>query len=123
VGDTVDLPGAREPAEPRWLHGDLVAENLLVRDGRLAAVLDFGGLSVGNPAVDLVVAWELLDPLARRTFRRAVRVDDDEWRLGRAWALAMAAMTFPYYRHSMPTRCEQRLFMARQVIADDVSGS
>ena len=40
-----------------WLHGDLLAENLLIRDGRLAAVLDFGGLAVGDPTVDLVAAW------------------------------------------------------------------
>jgi aminoglycoside phosphotransferase (APT) family kinase protein len=56
------LPGAADRAAPRWYHGDLAAENLLVRGGRLAAVLDFGGLSVGDPTVDLVVAWEVLDP-------------------------------------------------------------
>ena len=49
--------------------GDLAAENLLVRDGALTAVLDFGGLSVGDPTVDLVVAWEVLDPPARELFR------------------------------------------------------
>ena len=56
------LPGADQVVSPLWLHGDLLAENLLVRQGELAAVLDFGGLAVGDPTVDLVVAWELLDP-------------------------------------------------------------
>ena len=65
------LPGAAERATPRWYHGDLAAENLLVRDGALAAVLDFGGLSVGDPTVDLVVAWEVLDPPAREAVPKA----------------------------------------------------
>ena len=115
---TLALPAAHETAEPRWYHGDLVAENLLVREGRLSSVLDFGGLAVGNPAVDLVVAWELLDSAARATFREAVGVDGDEWAVARGWALALGVMTFPYYWHSMPERCEQRLFMARAALAD-----
>jgi len=89
------LPGVDDHVEPRWHHADLVAENLLVRDGRLAGLLDFGGLAVGDPTVDLVVAWELHDPEARTTFRDAVSVDDATWLRGRAWALAMAVMTFP----------------------------
>jgi aminoglycoside phosphotransferase (APT) family kinase protein len=115
----VALPDAHEAAEPRWYHGDLLAENLLVRDdGRLSAVLDFGGLAVGDPAVDLVVAWELLDPVARTTFRNAVGVTDGEWSVARGWALALGVMVFPYYWQSMPARCAQRLFMARQVLAE-----
>jgi aminoglycoside phosphotransferase (APT) family kinase protein len=78
-----------------WLHGDLLAENLLVRNGRLAAVLDFGGLAVGDPTVDLVTAWELLEPEARAHFRTEAGLDDRTWSLGRAWALAIAVMTFP----------------------------
>jgi aminoglycoside phosphotransferase (APT) family kinase protein len=55
-----------------WYHGDLLAENLLVRDGRLAAVLDFGGLAVGDGTVDLVVAWEVLDAEGRDVFWQAL---------------------------------------------------
>lgn len=116
--DAMSLPGGEEPAGPVWYHGDLVAENLLVRDGRLAAVLDFGGLSVGDPTVDLVVAWELLDPEARAAFRAAVGVDEPTWLRGRAWALALAVMTFPYYWATMPGRCADRLALARSVLAD-----
>jgi aminoglycoside phosphotransferase (APT) family kinase protein len=108
----------RADDRPRWLHGDLVAENLLVGEGRLAALLDFGGLSVGDPTVDLVVAWELLDPEARRTFATAVAVDEATWLRGRAWALALAVMTFPYYWATMPERCADRLTMVRAVLAD-----
>lgn len=116
--EAVALPEAERGATPSWYHGDLLAENLLVRDGRLAAVLDFGGLAVGDPTVDLVVAWEVLDATARAEFRRAVAVDDETWLRGRAWALALALMTFPYYWGTMPERCADRLAMARAVLAD-----
>lgn len=105
-----------------WVHGDLLAENLLVRDGRLSGVLDFGGLCVGDPTVDLVVAWELLDRRGREVFRDAVGVDDRTWVLGRAWALGLALITFPYYWRTMPGRCANRLVMARQVLEDAAAG-
>ncbi|MDE3206802.1 MAG: aminoglycoside phosphotransferase family protein [Acidobacteriota bacterium] len=111
------MPGSEEAA-PRWLHGDLLAENLLVRDGRLAAVLDFGGLSIGDPTVDLIVAWEVLDHHGRELFRSILDVDEATWRRGRAWALLIGLMTFPYYWHSMPERCAARLAMAHTVLAD-----
>jgi aminoglycoside phosphotransferase (APT) family kinase protein len=104
--------------EARWFHGDLVAENLLVAGGRLSAVLDFGGLSVGDPTVDLVAAWEVLDPPARETFRRLVDVDEPTWERARAWALALGLMTFPYYWDTMPGRCANRLAMVRSVLAE-----
>ncbi|MGH3475832.1 MAG: aminoglycoside phosphotransferase family protein [Nocardioidaceae bacterium] len=114
------MAAAADGATPatQWLHGDLFAENLLVRNGRLAAVLDFGGLAVGDPTVDLVVAWELLDPESRALFRTEAGLDDHTWLLGRAWALALAVMTFPYYWHTMPERCAGRLAIARQVLMD-----
>lgn len=114
----VALPASSGATSPRWLHGDLLAENLLVTEGRLAAVLDFGGLSVGDPTVDLVVAWEVLDAPSREVFRQTVGVDDEAWVRGRAWALALALMTFPYYWGTMPERCASRLAMARSVLAD-----
>ena len=114
----MDLPGTNQAPSPRWYHGDLLAENLLVRDGQLAAVLDFGGLSIGDPTVDLIVAWELLDASSRDAFRQAVAVDDESWLRGRAWALALAVMTFPYYWRTMPDRCASRLAMARSVLSD-----
>jgi aminoglycoside phosphotransferase (APT) family kinase protein len=112
------LPGVGDVVRPRWHHADLLAENLLVRDGRLAGVLDFGGLAVGDPTVDLAVAWDVLDPSARDTFRDLVAVDEATWLRGRAWALALGLMTFPYYWFTMPDRCAARLAMTRAVLAD-----
>ena len=115
---TMRLPDVSEVVAPRWHHADLVAENLLVRAGRLAGVLDFGGLAIGDPTVDLAVAWDVLDPTARGVFRDLVGVDDATWLRGRGWALALGLMTFPYYWSSMPARCAQRLAMTRAVLAD-----
>lgn len=104
--------------EPRWLHGDLFPENLLLHEGRLAAVLDFDVLSVGDPTVDLVVAWALLDPPGRQVFRSVLGVDKPTWLRGRAWALAIALMTLPYYWHTMPERCSVAIAMAHAVLSD-----
>ena len=93
------------------------SQNLLVRDGVLAAVLDFGGLSVGDPTVDLVVAWEVLDPQARELFRRQVGVDDATWLRGRAWALSITLMIW-YYWTTMPDRRARCIAVGRNVLAD-----
>lgn len=112
----VDASRAVEPADC-WYHGDLLAENLLLNDtGGLAAVIDFGGLALGNPTVDLVVAWEALDDDGRQTLRRALDVDDATWTASRGWALFIAMITFPYYGRSMPARCADRLAMAEAAI-------
>lgn len=112
------MPEAHRASRPRWYHGDLNAENLLVRGGRLVAVLDFGGLSIGDPTIDLVVAWQLLDPAARTSFRTALGVDDVTWRLARGWTLVLATMGLPYYWETMRDRCVRGLHTARQALAE-----
>lgn len=73
-----------------WLHGDLHPGNIVVRDGAVAGVVDFGDLTAGDPATDLAVAWSLLPVAAHGTFRSAAgEVDDDTWRRARGWALAL----------------------------------
>jgi len=115
--DAMLLPGAADRTTPRWYHSDLAAENLLVRDGALTAVLDFGGLSVGDPTVDLVVAWEVLDPPARELFRRQIGVDEASWLRGRAWALSLTLMIW-YYWTTMPDRRARCMAVGRNVLAD-----
>lgn len=115
--DALELPAAYETGPDRWYHGDLVAENLLITDGRLSAVIDFG-VSVGDPTIDLHGGWEILDRPAREVFRQRLGCDDAEWLRGRAWALGIALMTFTYYWDTMPGRRRDRLAMARNVLAD-----
>ena len=76
-----------------WVHGDVGAANLLVRSGRLAAVIDFGALAVGDPACDLVVAWTGLGPAARAAFARRLGLDAATWTRARGWALWKALIT------------------------------
>jgi aminoglycoside phosphotransferase (APT) family kinase protein len=77
---------------PVWVHGDMARGNLLVREGRLAAVIDFGCLAVGDPACDLTVAWTLFGGTARAAFRGALG-DDAMWARARGWALWKALIT------------------------------
>ncbi|MFI7577539.1 aminoglycoside phosphotransferase family protein [Micromonospora sp. NPDC049497] len=85
-----------------WLHADLMPGNLLVRDGRLAAVIDLGAVGVGDPAVDLMPAWNLLPPEGRDRYRAALDVDDATWARGRGWALAQAIGCLVYYVDTNP---------------------
>lgn len=120
--NALKVPGAYDVGPDRWYHSDLVAENLLLTDGRLTAVLDFGGLAVGDPTIDLHGVWEVLDPPAREVFRTRLGVDDAEWLRGRAWALGIALGAFTYYWETMPGRRRDRLAMARSVLADATEG-
>jgi aminoglycoside phosphotransferase (APT) family kinase protein len=71
-----------------WVHGDPAPTNLLARRGRLVAVIDFGTLAVGDPAVDMIAAWSVFDADGRGTFREALAVDDATWARGRVWGMA-----------------------------------
>ncbi len=78
---------------PVWFHGDVSQGNLLVRNGELAAVIDFGTCGVGDPACDLVIAWTLLSGESRAAFRKELAVDEATWARGRGWALWKALIT------------------------------
>lgn len=82
---------------PVWFHGDFHTGNLLTVDGRLNAVIDFGGLGVGDPARDLMMAYTLMSPRSRTAFRGALDLDDDTWIRGRGWALATGLNAYTSY--------------------------
>jgi len=82
---------------PVWHHGDLDARNWLVRDGRIGGVIDWGSMGVGDPAVDVMVAWKLHSAAARDAFREALPVDDATWERARGWALSQAVAILAYY--------------------------
>lgn len=84
------------PDDPVWVHGDLQGGNLLAHDGRLSAVIDFAP-GTGDPAVDLLPAWNLFRGETREAFRSALGVDDATWERGRGWALSVALVALPYY--------------------------
>jgi aminoglycoside phosphotransferase (APT) family kinase protein len=83
-------------------HGDLIGGNVLVSGGRLAGVIDVGGLGPADRALDLVAAWHLLEPGPRQVFRDDLRCDDVEWERGKAWAFEQAIGALWYYAASNP---------------------
>lgn len=101
---------------PVWIHGDLQPVNLLVHQGRLSAVIDFGGLGVGDPACDVMIAWTFLSANTRDVFRAALAVDDATWARGRGWALSFGLIALPYYQHTNPALAA----IARHAIAEAV---
>ncbi|MFI8458900.1 aminoglycoside phosphotransferase family protein [Kitasatospora sp. NPDC085464] len=104
---------------PQWMHGDLTPGNLLLsRSGRLAAVIDFALMGVGDPTADLIAAWNLLPAAARPAFRAALRADDAMWARGRAWAFSIALVTIPYYRHTDAALTANARHVVREVLAD-----
>ncbi|ANN21643.1 phosphotransferase [Amycolatopsis orientalis] len=103
---------------PVWLHADLMPGNLLVDDGRLSAVIDFGCLGVGDPACDLFPAWNLLPAEERNVFRDALRVDDATWSRGRGRTLSQALIALPYYRKTNPTMADNARHVIRAVLEE-----
>ena len=96
----LDAPVWKNP--PVWIHGDLTSGNLLLVNDRLSAVIDFGAMGMGDPACDLIVAWNLLPAGERNIFRDALNVDDATWARGRGWALSVALIQLPYYLERSP---------------------
>ena len=101
-----------------WIHGDLQAGNLLVEQGRLSAVIDFGCLGAGDPACDLSIAWTLFSGASRDAFRAALAVDDAAWARGRGWALSVALIALPYYLETNPVIVAASRHAIEEVLAD-----
>ena len=72
---------------PVWIHGDISLGNLLVQNGHLSAVIDFGGLAIGDPACDLAIAWTFFKDESREVFRSMLDLDEGTWARGRGWTL------------------------------------
>ncbi len=77
---------------PVWVHGDISPNNLLVNNGQLCAVIDFGLLAVGDPACDLMIAWTFFEGKSRDIFRSTMALDPETWERARAWTLWKASV-------------------------------
>lgn len=94
---------------PVWIHGDLHPLNLIQNNGELAAVIDFGDITAGDPATDFLAAWSLFDPEARAVFRNAAHsdlrpIDDDLWERGRGWAITHSLAVLEHSANSPDLR-------------------
>jgi len=77
-----------------WVHGDIAPGNLLVKNGKLCGVIDFGMLGVGDPSCDYAIAWTFFDKESRKTFFKELDCDKDTWNRARGWALWKALITY-----------------------------
>jgi len=132
LGDEID-PGAATAVwetalaatwtgSPVWVHGDVAMGNLLVRDGRLAAVIDFGSSGVGDPACDTVIAWTLFTGESREAFRSTLGVDAGTWARGRGWALWKALITVAGSREMDPEKADDSRRVIAEVLAEFRNG-
>lgn len=103
---------------PVWFHGGIAHGNLLVENGGLSAVIDFGTSGVGDPACDLVIAWTMFAGTSRTAFREAVGADDATWARARGWALWKAMLVLWETLHTDRERAEANRYVIGEVLAD-----
>jgi aminoglycoside phosphotransferase (APT) family kinase protein len=113
--------GAEWHGKSVWLHGDVSASNLLVRQGRLCAVIDFGCSGVGDPACDLTIAWTLFSGESRSAFREGLPLDDAAWARARGWALWKGLITLAEDLRNVRPLSSQVRRVIDDVIAEHVS--
>ncbi|PGT01968.1 aminoglycoside phosphotransferase family protein [Bacillus cereus] len=104
--------------KPVWVHGDIAPGNLLVKDGKLSAVIDFGILGVGDPACDAAMAWTFFDKNSRNVFKEVLRIDEEMWNRARGWALWKALIIYDANRGSNEKVAEES-YRVIQVIVED----
>ena len=100
-----------------WLHADLKPTNVLVKDGRFHAVIDFGALSVGLPDAEHAVVWDLPEA-AREAYRARLDIDDLTWARARAWALALAVNGIAEYWVIFPVLATEGLNRHQAIVRD-----
>lgn len=103
---------------PVWVHGDVAIGNVLHIDGCLSAVIDFGLLSVGDPACDLVMAWTFFDAESRAAFQAGLPLDGETWARGRGWALWKALITIVQHKNDNPNVADEARQVVDNVLAD-----
>jgi len=103
---------------PVWFHGDVAYGNLLVNDGRLDAVIDFGTSGVGDPACDLAITWHLFMGESREVFRKARALDPGTWARGRGWTLWKALIVAAGMAGANPADVKKSWHVIDDVLAD-----
>jgi aminoglycoside phosphotransferase (APT) family kinase protein len=108
---------------PVWFHGDAQPGNLLLRDGRLAAVIDFGTSGVGDPACDVTIAWTFLTGDSRRAFAERLALDPATWARGRGWAIWKAMIVLVEALRDDPADAACTTGVIEAIMADHLAAS
>ncbi|MEH7382266.1 aminoglycoside phosphotransferase family protein [Bacillus sp. JJ1533] len=104
--------------EPVWVHGDIAPGNILIKNGMLCAVIDFGILGVGDPSCDAAMAWTFFDDSSRKIFRNALNFDEETWNRARGWALWKALITYNYNKQSNKTIADESSNIIKVILND-----
>lgn len=105
-------------SEPVWVHGDIAPGNILIKNGKLRAVIDFGILGVGDPSCDAAMAWTFFDDRSRKTFKNALNFDEETWNRARGWALWKALITYDYNKQSNKAVADEQCNIINVIIND-----
>lgn len=119
IWNTAKATNWQQPAV--WLHGDINPDNLLIKNGRLSAVIDFGQLGVGDPACDLAIAWTFFRGESRNTFRQTQNIDNDTWLRGTAWALWKALIIVSGLAGSNENVVKQSVYVLDEILTGNVN--
>lgn len=109
---------ARFDGPPVWFHGDIAHGNLLVENGRLVAVIDFGTSGVGDPSCDLVISWTMFSGDSREAFRKTVALDSGTWARARGWAIWKPMLVMSGNLDGDQAQVELNRHVINEVIAD-----
>ena len=101
-----------------WVHGDISAGNLLVKDGKLHAVIDFGQLAIGDPACDMQIAWTMFEGKSRQIFQESLQLDAETWNRGRAWTLWKALVVAAGFTNPNNTESAECWRIINEVLSD-----
>jgi aminoglycoside phosphotransferase (APT) family kinase protein len=104
--------------EPVWVHGDIAPGNILIKNGNLFAVIDFGILGVGDPSCDAAMSWTFFDESSRKVFKTALDFDGETWNRARGWALWKALITYNYYEHSNKAMADESFNTIKTILEE-----
>ena len=116
--------GLTAPASttPKWIHGDLHARNILVREGAICAVIDWGDITSGDVATDLAVAWHLFDDrAARAAFFARYGATGNQIARAMAWAVRIGAILLETGLADHPVHAAMGEAVLRRISADGQS--
>lgn len=105
-------------SNPVWVHGDIAPGNILVKDGKLSAVIDFGILGVGDPSCDAAIAWTFFDETSRGEFKKVLNIDGGTWNRARGWALWKALITYDAYKDTVKIMADEAYRTILTIIDD-----
>ena len=101
-----------------WIHGDFSAGNILLKDNQVVAIIDFGGMGIGDPACDLVISWTFLKNESRKLFRQHIQLDGDTWDRARGWALWKALITMVTVKDKNIMEVEKQMQIINAIVQE-----